>query len=64
MNEYDAIDAIYPPYTVTDKEPLLITGKASQPENNSLNDRDPATEKDDSSIQRYWSTINNAYDGV
>lgn len=64
MNEYEAIDAVYPPYTLTDKEPRLLTGKISPPENDSLNDTDPATEKGDSSIQRYWNTINDAYDGV
>jgi hypothetical protein len=64
MNEYEAIDAVYPPYTVTDKEPRLITGKAPTLEDVSLDDTDPVTEKGDSSIQRYWNTINDAYDGV
>ncbi|MEI7945328.1 MAG: hypothetical protein WCJ02_01465 [bacterium] len=64
MNEYDAIDAVYPPYTVTDKEPRLLSCKAPLPGNDSLDDTDPATEKVDSSIQRYWNTINDAYDGV
>jgi hypothetical protein len=64
MNEYDTIDAVYPPYTVTDKEPRLLTGRASLPENDSLDDTDPTTEKGNSSIQRYWNTINSTYDGV
>lgn len=64
MNEYDSIDAVYPPYTVTDKEPRLLTGKAPLQVNDSLDDTEPATEKGNSSIQRYWNTINDAYDGV
>lgn len=27
MNEYEAMDAVYPPYTAPNKEPQVITGK-------------------------------------
>jgi hypothetical protein len=64
MNMYEAIDAVYPPYPAMGKNPLLLTGKAPSPENDSLDDTDPATQKGDSSMQRYWRTLNDTYDGV
>jgi len=64
MNQYEAIDAVYPPYNPPGTEPRLITGKVTLPENNSLDDTNPTTDMGDSSIQRYWNTINDAYDGI
>ena len=64
MNQYEAIDAVYPPYTPPSQETRLITGKTPQLESNPLGDTGSASEKGDSTIQRYWSTINDAYDGV
>lgn len=64
MKTYETIDAVYPPYPAAGKELRLITEKSPPLENFSLDDTDPATEKGESSMQRYWSTINEAYDGV
>jgi hypothetical protein len=64
MNTNEEMDAVYPPYTPTGKEPLLLTGKVPLLVNDSLDDTSPVSEKVDSSIQRYWSTINSTYDGV
>jgi len=64
MNQYEALDAVYPPYTPPSREPQLITGKAALLENDPLGDTGSAIEKGDSTIERYWSTINDAYDGV
>lgn len=61
MNKYEDIDAVYPPYT---KEPRLLTAKPIALENASLDDTVPAIDKGDSSMQSYWSAINDAYDGV
>ncbi len=61
MNTYDEIDAVYPPNT---KEPRLLTAKPAALENASLVKTVSAVDKSDSSMQTYWSSINDAYDGV